>query len=80
VALVNQDIELRWAVTSVVLIIEIHPKPRTPLAVEDVNGSAVWRVIMDQKDHQGSWKLEPPNDVRVLSKLQQSGNRFLQCL
>ena len=80
VALVDQNIELRRAIPTVVPIIEIHPKPDTPLPVVDVDGPAIGRVIMGQKDHQGRWELEPTNDLGIVSKLQQFGNGFVQRL
>jgi hypothetical protein len=79
VALADQNIELRRAIPTVVPIIEINPKPDTPLPVVDIDSPAIWRVIRGQKDHQGRWKLEPTNNLGIVSKLQQLGNRFINC-
>jgi hypothetical protein len=76
VALADQNIELRWAIATVIPIFEIHPKPGTPLPVVDVDGTAIWRVLMGQKDHESRWELEPTDDCGVVSELEESCNGF----
>jgi len=79
VALLDQHIELRCAISTEIRIIKVHPKPGTSLPIEDVNGPAIGLVIMSQKHHYGCWELEPANYLGALSKRQKIGNGFVHC-
>ena len=68
--LVDQNIELRWAIPAVIPIFEIHPKPDTPLPVVNIDSPAIGRVIIREEDHQCAGELKPTNDLWVLGKLQ----------
>ena len=78
VALVDQDIELGRAVPAVIPIVKVNPKPDAPLAVENVDGTAIERVGMGQKDHDGGWELNPPEDLGKFSKLEKFGCGFVE--
>ncbi len=51
VAFVDQEIEFRETVSAIILVVEVNPKPHAPSSVVHVDGSAIERVVMDQKDH-----------------------------
>jgi hypothetical protein len=80
VALIDQDVEFRRAIPAVIPVVEINPKPDAPLAVVHVNGSAIERVRMGQKNYHGRWELNPPKDLGVFGKLEKLGHSFIQRL
>jgi hypothetical protein len=78
--MVDQDIEFRLAVPGVILVVEVNPKPHATLPVVHVDGPAMERVIMGEKDYLGRWELKPTIDLGVVSEFQQPSNSILQCL
>jgi len=77
VALVDQDIEFRGAVPSIIPVVEINPKPNAPFAVVHVNGSAIERVRMGKKDHHGRGELNPSKNFREFGKLEELCRSFI---
>jgi hypothetical protein len=72
---VNEKVEIIYAVSPILLVIEVDPEPGASLAIEDIKRSRLWIGLNRYEQQNRRWKFNPAHGLSVLGDSEQSSDR-----